>query len=99
LRAFGERLYAAVDPADVMHTEAPLAVSRRGDDLVLSIALPFADRDDLDLGRRAGDLLVRVGPHRRSVTLPDSLKRRTVRGATMVGDRLEVVFGEPQGER
>ena len=97
LRAFGDHLYADVDVACVLHHESPFVVSRRGNDLVLSIALPFADRDDLELGRRHDELLVRVGPHRRAVALPDSLRRRTVAGATMVGDRLEVTFA-PRSE-
>ena len=99
LREFGEKLYGDVDVAAVLHHDAPFTLQRRGDDVVLSLALPFADRDDLDLGRRAGELLVRVGPHRRSVGLPDSLRRRPVSGATMVDDRLEITFGSaPQRE-
>jgi len=97
LRGFGEHLYAGVDVAAVLHHEPPFAVSRRDEALVLSISLPFADRDDLELGRRDGELLVRVGPHRRAVALPDSLRRRSVAGATMVGDRLEVTFA-PRSE-
>ena len=96
LRMFGEALYLAdgeiVDAAAVLHVDTPLAIDRRGDALVLGIALPFADKDDLEVGRRDGELHVRVGPHRRAVALPDSLRRRAVRGATMVGDRLEVTF-------
>ena len=97
LRAFGEHVYGDVDVASVLHHEPPFVVSRRGAELVLSIALPFADRDDLDLARRHDELLVRVGPHRRAVALPDSLRRRAVTGATMVGDRLEVTFA-PRSE-
>ncbi|HEX7166756.1 MAG TPA: ArsA family ATPase [Acidimicrobiales bacterium] len=96
LRAFGDALYGDVDAAAVLHRDAPLRVDRRDGELVLSIALPFADRDDLEVGRREGELLVRVGPHRRAVALPDSLRRRAVRGATMSGDRLEVTFGNPE---
>jgi arsenite-transporting ATPase len=92
LRAFAEVLYADVDPSAVLHTGCPLRVDPRGDDLVLSLDLPFADKDDLELGRKDGELLVRVGSHRRAVVLPDSLRRRTVKGATMVADRLEVTF-------
>ena len=39
-----------------------------------------------------GELLVRVGPYRRALVLPDSLKRRAVAGARMVNGRLEVTF-------
>jgi arsenite-transporting ATPase len=95
LRDLAGALYKGVDASAVLHTSPPLRIERRGDDLVLSISLPFADRDDLDLGRRDGELHVRVGAQRRSLALPDSLRRRAVRSATMVGDRLEVTFARP----
>ncbi len=92
LRAFGDALYGEVDAAAVLHVDAPMRVERRAGALVLSLALPFADKDDLEVGHRGDELLVRVGPQRRAVALPDSLRRRAVGGATMVGDRLEVTF-------
>ena len=92
LRDLGARVYADSDPATVFFDEAPLRVEKRGRDHVLALSLPFADRDDLELGRRDDELLVRVGPHRRAVVLPDSLKRKHVAGATLVDDWLEVTF-------
>jgi arsenite/tail-anchored protein-transporting ATPase len=98
LRAFGELLYGDCDAAAVLHQGEPLRVDRRADDYVLSIELPFADHDDLELGRVEDELLVRVGPYRRGIVLPDSLKRRSVDGAKMVGDRLEVTFVSEEGD-
>lgn len=95
LRRFGDDLYGDIDAAGVLHVGRPLSVEGRGRDRVLCLELPFADRDDIDLGRNGTELLVRVGSHRRAVVLPDSLLRRTVKGATMVGDRLEVTFTSP----
>ena len=92
LRTFGQILYGAVDPAEVLYRGRPLRVEPRDGEPVLVLELPFADRDDLDVGRKDGELLVRVGAHRRAIVLPDSLRRRAVKGATMVGDRLEVTF-------
>jgi arsenite-transporting ATPase len=92
LRTFADLLYGESDAAAVLHEGKPMRVERRGDDYVMSIELPFADHDDLDLGRVEDELLVRVGPYRRGIVLPDSLKRRSVEGAKMVGDRLEVTF-------
>ena len=97
LRTFAELLYGEMDAAAVLHRGEPLRVERRDDDYVLSIELPFADHDDLDLGRVEDELLVRVGPYRRGIVLPDSLKRRTVSAAKMVGDRLEVTFVSGEG--
>jgi arsenite/tail-anchored protein-transporting ATPase len=92
LRTFADLLYGDRDAAAVLHQGEPMRVEKRGEVFVLSIELPFADHDDLDLGRVEDELLVRVGPYRRGIVLPDSLKRRTVEAAKMVGDRLEVTF-------
>lgn len=90
LRDFGETLYDDADPRAILHHGEPL----KFDGTTLSIHLPFADRDDLELGRREDELLVRVGPHRRALLLPDSLRRRAVGGAHLEGDWLEVTFDE-----
>ena len=92
LRAFADTLYGDVDASSVLHDGEPVKVERRGTSSVLSVQLPFTERDDVELGRHDGELFVRVGPHRRALVLPDSLKRREVAGARMVDGRLEVTF-------
>jgi arsenite/tail-anchored protein-transporting ATPase len=59
---------------------------------VLEIDLPFTGHDELDLARRGDELLVRVGPYRKAVTLPESLRRRTVTGARLDDGQLAVTF-------
>jgi arsenite-transporting ATPase len=93
LRDFAEAVYRDLDPTAILHRGQPLKVEARHDLLVLRLELPFAERDQLDVGRRDGELLVRVGPHRRAIMLPDSLRRRQVVGAEMVSSWLEVSFG------
>jgi arsenite-transporting ATPase len=92
LRGFGERVYGDLDPAAVLHQGQPLTITKRGTRTTLSVELPFADRDDLELGRRGDELLVKVGPYRRAITLPDSLRRRAVVDASLKQGRLKVVF-------
>ena len=94
LRSFAAGLYGDDDPAARRHAGEPLKVRRLRGKHVLELELPFADRDDLDLGRRGDELLVRVGPYRRAVVLPDSLRRRPVEGATLKRGRLSVTFGD-----
>jgi len=92
LLRFAGVLYGDDDPAARRHHAEPLRVkqSRNGPQLVME--LPHADRDDLEVGRSGDELLVRVGPHRRAVILPDSLRRREVTGATLRGGVLRVTF-------
>jgi arsenite-transporting ATPase len=92
LRDFADALYGDLDPTGILHRGESLEIAARGETLVLRLSLPFVDRDDLDVGRRDGELLIRVGPHRRAIMLPDSLRRREVVGAAMVSSWLEVTF-------
>ena len=96
LRFFADELYGGLDAAAVLHLDEPLRVETRGEDYVLRLALPFADRDELELGRHDDELQLRVGPYRRSLVLPDSLRKREVVGATLDGADLAVTF-RPEG--
>jgi arsenite-transporting ATPase len=92
LRSFADALYGDDDPTARFGVSDPLRVSQRGAGAVLEIDLPFTDREEIELGRRGDELLVRVGPYRRAMILPDSLRRRSVAGARLQDGRLEVEF-------
>jgi arsenite/tail-anchored protein-transporting ATPase len=92
LRSFADALYGDDDPTARFGVSDPLRVSQRGAGAVLEIDLPFTDREEIELGRRGDELLVRVGPYRRAMILPDSLRRRSVAGARLQDGCLEVEF-------
>jgi arsenite-transporting ATPase len=92
LRAFAWSVYGDRDASGILHTGQPLQIARQDGRTTLSLELPFAVRDDLELGRRGDELLVKVGPYRRAITLPDSLRSRSVADATLDQGRLVVTF-------
>src|SRR5579884_2311183 len=92
LSDFANDLYGECDPAALMHSGPAIRVEADGGERVLVVPLPFVDRDDLEIGRREDELLVRVGPYRRAVTLPDSLRRRQVTAATITDGALQIRF-------
>jgi arsenite-transporting ATPase len=94
LRSFAEALYGGEDPTARFGRREPMRARRAGDALVLDLDLPFTDHDELDLGRAGDELLVRVGPYRRAIVLPDALRRRVVDGAELAQGRLSVSFVE-----
>jgi arsenite-transporting ATPase len=98
LRSFADSLYDDEDPTARFGTREPMRVRRRGDEMVLDVDLPFTDRDELEIGRTGDELLVRVGPYRRAVVLPDALRRRVVSGARLQGGRLSVRFTDAGGQ-
>lgn len=92
LTALGEVLYGDVAVDDVLHQGEPLAFSRDGEDWLMQLALPFADRADLDLFQRAGELTVKVGPHVRKIVLPAAMNRLRIDGASLRDGNLTVRF-------
>ena len=93
LTDFGASLYGSNAAEDVLIDRDPLRIERRADDMVLSLDLPFATKRELEVTRSPDELFVRVGPYRRAVLLPDSLRRREVRSASLADGILDVVFG------
>ncbi len=92
LSIFAKNLYGDSDAAARLSHNEPFRVDASGNALLLSVQLPFTERDDVRLGRTGDELVLTVGPHRRALVLPDSLVRRDVAGARFVDDRLVVEF-------
>ena len=94
LRSFARQLWQDLDPAERLSSGLPLRVERDRDQIVLSIELPFTGQHELDVTRNRDELFVAVGPHRRTLVLPDSLRRREIDSAAMLDGRLHVRFGD-----
>jgi arsenite-transporting ATPase len=99
LREFAAELYGDRAASESQHHGETLSVVRAGGEWRLRLPLPFTDRDDVDLGRVGAELLVRVGPYRRAIVLPDTLRRRTIEGATFHDGVLEVTFSGGRASR
>jgi arsenite/tail-anchored protein-transporting ATPase len=85
--------YADTDPLAVVSTPDPLTVERiASDEFVMSVALPHAERRDVELVRKGDDLVLTVGAHRRALALPSALQRCLVDGAALRDGRLRVRF-------
>ncbi len=92
LRIVGEELYGDVDPAAKLSTAQPMRVEDEGADVALVLSVPFVDKGDVEVLRHDDELFLTVGPYRRSLVLPDSLKRRKVKRAKLQDGELRVVF-------
>ena len=79
-------LLAAPEPA------AGVQVERDGEEFVLTVELPLARREEVDLARLGDDLVVSVAGARRLIALPSALRRCRVVGASLRQGRLGVRF-------
>jgi arsenite/tail-anchored protein-transporting ATPase len=93
LRVVGTELFGDTDPTDRLSKGRPFRVEDDGDNVVLVVGMPFAEHSDVDVMRHEDELFVTVGPYRRSIVLPDSLRRRQVLRAKLAGGELRVTFG------
>ncbi len=92
LRMLAGELYGDADPVRGFVGSSPFELSEDGDEVVLELAVAFADEEELDVLRRGSELYVTVGPYRRSFVLPDSLLRRRIAGAKLASGVLRVTF-------
>jgi len=92
LAGFAEAAYDGDDPFAIPTGEGPMTISRTETGAVLRIALPFAERKDVDLARHGNELVVTVGSYRRLLSLPAALARHTVTGARVESGSLQVRF-------
>jgi arsenite-transporting ATPase len=92
LSAFAAAAYGDDDPLAVPTGEPPVSVRRTPDGTALRLALPFADKGDIDLGRHGDELVVTVGSYRRVLVLPAALRQQQVVGAGLEGGALTVRF-------
>jgi arsenite/tail-anchored protein-transporting ATPase len=71
---------------------APLRVRPDGPDFDLLLDLPLARAQDVDLSRRADDLILVVAGRRRIIALPPVLHRHTATGARVRDGALQIRF-------
>ncbi|MEE8456457.1 MAG: ArsA family ATPase, partial [Acidimicrobiia bacterium] len=94
LRVVADELYGDTDPTHKLSEAEPLRIESAdpGGDVELIMSVPFVERTDVDLMRHGDEVFITIGPHRRSLMLPDSLQRRTIRGARIHEGELRIVF-------
>jgi arsenite-transporting ATPase len=100
LRSLADEVYGDLDAHALLHEGEPMGV-QIGDDgtAELSLRLPFTTGDEMDLSRVGDELAIRVDAYRRVVTLPDALRRRTVRSAKLRDGVLRVTFAARSDSR
>jgi arsenite-transporting ATPase len=96
-----DRLAAEVfgdgDPAEILHTELSQELTGENGRATLRLALPFAERGDIDLKKIGLEVIVRVGGQKRTIILPPTMAAYATSGARFEGGALEVTFEKRDG--
>jgi arsenite/tail-anchored protein-transporting ATPase len=99
LASLAEAAYDGADPLAVPTGEGPMTIARTSTGAVLRIALPFAQKQDVDLARHGDELVVTVGSYRRLLALPTALRHHRVTAARVEDGSLQVRFRFEQEEQ
>jgi arsenite-transporting ATPase len=92
LQDLGLLLYGDADPSQCYISSPAYTFTKEGRDYRLEVAMPFVQKEEIDLTRQAEDLIIRVGSFKRHVPLPRTLANMKTAGAKMDHGRLVVRF-------
>jgi arsenite/tail-anchored protein-transporting ATPase len=84
--------YGEVDGLGAPGRAPEPTVAKAGEGYVLSVPLPGADRRAMGLLRRDDELVLTVGPYRRTLRLEPVLRRCKIAGAVLRNQALEIRF-------
>ena len=98
-----DRLAAAVfddaDPAAVLHEDISQELATENGRATLRVAVPFAERDQLQLKKIGLEVVVRVGAQKRTIILPPALAGYAASGARFEDGALEIVLEKSADEQ
>jgi arsenite/tail-anchored protein-transporting ATPase len=95
LRGLAAALYRDRDPTSFFYRGRPYTVARENGGFIVSVALPFTDKDRIHLSRHADELIIDLGSWRRTLVLPRILIDAPTEGARFDDGTLRIRFGTP----
>ncbi|MFQ5879726.1 MAG: ArsA family ATPase [Dehalococcoidia bacterium] len=85
-------LYGEGDPTAILYRGQSHEFTQEDGRYVLTIALPFASKEEISLVRTGDELIVRVGRERRNIILPRAFHGLSPVSARLRDDKLRITF-------
>jgi arsenite-transporting ATPase len=96
LGRFAGAIYGDEDPTRVFHRGTINRIAQEDGAYVLTLPLPFASREELNLVQAGDELIVRAGNQRRNIILPRALIGLQTTEAKFEGDMLRIRFARAE---
>jgi arsenite-transporting ATPase len=93
LRRMADATYEDRDPTGLFYKGKVQTVEKLDGEYRMELALPFIQKEAIDLTRSGGELVISIGNFRRNLVLPRVLVDLEITQATMQDQRLVVTFG------
>ena len=85
-------VYGGQDPTQLFFSQRPIQIEKVDGRYILSLNLPFVEKQDLDLTQKGEELIVKAGAFKRNILLPRILLHHSIQGAKFEGERLCITF-------
>jgi arsenite-transporting ATPase len=95
----GVALFGETDPTSFFYRGRPYQLKVEDGVHILEVALPFANKESVQLSRSGDEMTIQVDGSRRTLVLPRALVDAPTRGAKMEGGILRVEFGTRGGTK
>ncbi len=95
LRELADELYDGIDPTEFFYRGRPYRATRQDGVYELAVELPFTSKEQIQLSRRADELLIDVGTWRRNLVLPRVLVDAPTLDARFDDHVLKIRFAAP----
>jgi arsenite-transporting ATPase len=92
LEEIAESVFSDKDPTDVMFKENLQKIRKEGDSYVLSLYMPFVEKDKFNLKKNNDDFIVEIGNFRKNIVLPRTLSNLQPVDAEFNNDYLDIKF-------
>jgi arsenite/tail-anchored protein-transporting ATPase len=92
LDKLADEVFGDTDPAELLHTELAQELVTDNGRATLRVSVPFAEKGELSLKKIGTEVVVRVGPQKRTIMLPPALAAYSAGGARFEDGTLEILF-------
>src|SRR5690554_784052 len=99
LTRMGEELFKDTPPAGIYYDAQTQQVTKDEDGYLLSIYMPFVNKEELSLNQKSDELIVRAGNYKRHLILPRTLLNYQIKGARFAEETLRIRFGGRDDEK
>ena len=98
LNRMAEEIFKGENPIEIKYNGRTQEVNKDKEDYILSIKIPFIDKNDLSLNQKGDELIVKAGNIKRNITLPRTLLNLSIKKAKFEEKALKIWFGSGKNE-
>ena len=93
LNKFGNVVFKDENVSEIKFNFKTQEISKDENGYMLSVYMPFVEKQDVSLSQKGDELLIKIGSFKRSITLPRTLINSPVKSAKFEDNTLIIIFG------